>query len=162
MINLIVAMGKNNVIGIDNKLPWRLPKDLEYFKETTLNHSIVMGRKTFQSLPGILPGRNHIVLTRSGMQIRSPFVRCYGSVDEVLELSKSQDLFVIGGEEIFKQFLPFVDRMFITYIDEHFEGDTFFPKFNEEDWELVSVIKGIKDEKNPYDYEFRVYEILDI
>lgn len=161
MINFIVAVGKNNVIGKDNKLPWRLPEDLKYFKKTTLDKTMIMGRKTFESLPGILPGRNHVVLTRKGINTEHPQVSSIGSVKEVLTKFKNEEVFVIGGSDIFKQFLPYVDKLFITNIDEDFEGDTYFPEINLDNWELKSYVKGIKDEKNPYDYSFKVYKRIE-
>lgn len=158
MINFVVAMGKNNVIGKDNSLPWRLPEDLKYFKKITLNHTMVMGRKTFQSLPGILPERKHVVLTKSDLIVRSPMVEMSSSIEEVLEKYKDENICVIGGAEIFKQFMPYVSRMFITYIDEEFEGDTYFPEINDNEWKELHSEKGIKNEKNPYDYYFKIYE----
>lgn len=161
MINFIVAVDKNNVIGKDNKLPWRLPEDLKYFKKTTLDKTMIMGRKTFESLPGILPGRNHVVLTRKGINTEHPQVSSIGSVKDVLTKFKNEEIFVIGGSDIFKQFLPYVDKLFITHIDEVFEGDTYFPEINLDNWELKSYVKGIKDEKNPYDYSFKVYKRIE-
>lgn len=157
MINLIVALDKNNLIGKDNDLPWRLPRDLQYFKSRTLNSPIVMGRKTFQSLPGLLPDRQHVILTKSGYAVRTPRAESHSSVESVLEKFKGKDIYVIGGSEIFNLFLSYVDRMYVTYIDEEFEGDTYFPDVLD-NWKMVSNEKGIKDDKNPYDYYFRVYE----
>lgn len=157
MISFIFAMDRNNLIGKDNDLPWHLPEDLKHFKKITNGKTIVMGRKTFQSLPGILSNRYHVVLTRSDMQIRSPFVRCFNSVEEILDKYKEEELFVIGGAEIFNLFMPYVDKMFVTYIDNEFEGDVHFPSINDNEWELLSSEKGLKDEKNPYEYYFRIY-----
>jgi dihydrofolate reductase len=158
MISFLVAMDKNRVIGKDNQLPWNLPEDLKYFKKVTMGHPIAMGRKTHESIGRILPGRENIVITRQpdyqceGCSIFfsiEDFVKNYQTVDE--------EIFVIGGAEIFKEIFAFADRLYLTYIDEEFEGDTFFPEFNLSQWELISCEIGKKDEKNPFDFEFRIY-----
>ncbi|WP_462411942.1 dihydrofolate reductase [Neobacillus sp. Marseille-QA0830] len=158
MISFIVAMDKNGVIGNENQLPWHLPEDLKFFKRMTMGHPIAMGRKTHVSIGRVLPGRENIVITRQ------PGFQCEGctvfySVEEFVQYSRKYDgeIFVIGGAEIFKETVPYADRLYMTLINEQFEGDTFFPKLEIKDWQLVSCEKGIKDEKNPYDYEFRTY-----
>ncbi|MCA1030387.1 dihydrofolate reductase [Bacillus timonensis] len=158
MISLIVAMDQNNLIGQDNDLPWKLPADLAYFKKITMGKSIVMGRKTYNSIGRPLPGRHNIVLTKThDMNVFGCEVM--HSVDEVLHHSEQlgNEVFIIGGAEIFNQFLPFTDKLYITHIEERFSGDTYFPKVNMEEWELISREKGPKDNKNPYDYFFAVY-----
>ena len=159
MISFIVAMDQNGAIGKDNQLPWHLPEDLKFFKRVTMGHPIAMGRKTHESIGRVLPGRENIVITRQP-NYQSEGCTVYSSIDEFVMNSRKQDneFFVIGGAEIFRETFPFADRLYITYIDENFAADTFFPPFNQEDWVLTSVEKGIKNEKNPYDYEFRIYE----
>jgi dihydrofolate reductase len=159
MLSFIVAMDKNRLIGKNNQLPWHLPEDLKFFKRVTMGHPIVMGRKTHESIGRILPGRENIVITRQQDYICKGCTMFY-SVDAFINYSKEQndEIFVIGGAEIFKETFPYADRLYITFINEEFEGDTYFPNFNEEEWNLVSVEKGIKDEMNPYDYEFRIYD----
>jgi dihydrofolate reductase len=159
MISFLVAMGKNKVIGKDNQLPWHLPEDLKYFKRVTMGHPIAMGRKTHESIGRILPGRENIVITRQ------PDYRCDGcsvfySVEEFVKESRKRDeeIFVIGGAEIFKETFAFADRLYITHIDEEFKGDTYFPEFDLSQWENTSSEQGKRDEKNPYDYEFRIYD----
>ncbi|MBU8878949.1 dihydrofolate reductase [Bacillus sp. FJAT-29790] len=159
MISLIWAMDENRVIGNNNELPWHLPEDLKFFKRTTMGHPIAMGRKTWDSIGRPLPGRENIVITRN------PAFTCDGctvlnSVDALVEYSSNKDdeVFVIGGAEIFKVILPSVDRLYLTRIHDKFEGDTFFPELDMTKWTLVSKEKGIKDEKNPYDYDFEIYE----
>lgn len=159
MISFIVAMDRNRVIGRDNQLPWHLPEDLKFFKRTTMGHTIAMGRKTHESIGRVLPGRENIVITRRpGYQ--SEGCTIFTSVEDFAVYSREQknEIFVIGGAEIFKETFPYADRLYITYIDEVFEGDTYFPEFPLKEWELVSCQQGIKDEKNPYDYEFRIYQ----
>ncbi len=159
MISLLVAMDQNNLIGRDNQLPWHLPADLAYFKQVTMGHPIVMGRKTYDSIGRPLPGRENIIVTRNPA-FTMEGCKVIHSIEEIIKLNnndKEQELFVIGGSEIFKEILPFADKLYITEIDEAFEGDTFFPEIHQKEWVLLHKEKGIKDEKNPYDYYFSVY-----
>lgn len=162
MISFVVAMDKNRVIGKDNDLPWHLPEDLKFFKRVTMGHPIVMGRKTHESIGRVLPGRENIIVTRDKHYL-SDGCTVLHSINEVkgLERENGEEIFVIGGAEIFKELFPMADRLYITHIDEEFEGDTYFPLFSENDWELVSNERGIKDEKNPYIYSFKVYDKKD-
>lgn len=160
MLSLIVAMDNNRVIGSNNDMPWHLPNDLRYFKERTTGHTIVMGRKTFESLGRVLPNRKHIVLTRSTDTFPDE-VMVVRHLDEILAYvkeHKDEQIFIIGGGEIFKQMLPYVHKMYITLINGDFPGDVFFPPFDETEWELISKQKGEKNDKNPYDYYYLVYE----
>lgn len=156
MISLIVAMGQNRVIGLRNKMPWHLPADLAYFKKMTTGHSVIMGRKTFQSIGRPLPNRTNIILTRD-KSFAAEGCKVIYSITEAIELAKKEDLFVIGGADIYQQFLPYVDQVYITQIHEEFEGDTFFPELNE-NWRMVASEKHDRDEKNKYEYEFQVYK----
>ncbi|WP_203363807.1 dihydrofolate reductase [Bacillus sp. REN10] len=159
MISFIWAMDQNGVIGKDNQLPWRLPEDLKFFKETTMGHPIVMGRKTFESIGKPLPGRENVILTRDRHYEAEGCTVVY-SVEELVQKAEQEDeLFITGGAEIFRLMLPFADRLYVTVIEESFDGDTYFPnELDWEDWELVSATPGLKNEKNPYDYQFRIYE----
>jgi dihydrofolate reductase len=159
MISHIVAMDQNRVIGKDNRLPWHLPADLAYFKKVTMGHAIVMGRKTFESIGRPLPGRENLIVTRNrSFQLEG--CKVLHSIEEVKQFAekRNDEVFVIGGAELFQATLPFADRLYITKIEASFPGDTFYPAFDESEWQLVSYTKGIKDEKNPYDYAFIVYE----
>ncbi len=159
MISFLVAMDRKNTIGKSNDLPWHLPEDLRYFKNVTMGHPIVMGRKTHESIGRILPGRENIIVTRN-RDYECGECTIAHSADEVLEMEREsgEEYFVIGGAELFNSFFPYADRLYITDIEDVFEGDTFFPEYSKDDWSLVSEEKGIKNEKNPYDYYFRVYE----
>lgn len=159
MLSFIVAMDKNRLIGRDNDLPWRLPADLAYFKKVTINHPIIMGRKTFDSIGKPLPKRENIVVTRDPNFAHEGCTVLH-SIDEVRAFAKAreEEVFCIGGAHIFEQTYPYADKLYITLIEEEFEGDTYFPEINKADWQLISKEKGIKDEKNPYDYYFLVYE----
>jgi dihydrofolate reductase len=159
MISLIWAMDDNAVIGKDNQLPWHLPEDLKFFKKTTMGHPIAMGRKTHDSIGRPLPGRENIIITRN-KDYSSDGCTVLNSVDELIQYSKDQnkEIFVIGGAEIFKEVFPSADRLYITKIYHSFDGDTFFPKIDMDQWKLEFKEPGIKDEKNPYDYEFFIYD----
>jgi dihydrofolate reductase len=162
MISFIVAMDENRVIGKDNQLPWRLPEDLKFFKRVTMGHPIAMGRKTHESIGRILPGRENIIITRqSAYQCEGCTV--FYSVEQFVNYCGEQEdeIFVIGGAEIFKETFAFADRLYLTFIHESFAGDTYFPNFELSEWELTSCEQGLKDEKNPYDYEFRIYDRIE-
>jgi dihydrofolate reductase len=159
MISFLVAMDKNRVIGRNNQLPWHLPEDLRYFKRVTMGHPIAMGRKTHDSIGKILPGRENIIITRNSDFKCEGCTVFYSIQDFVHYCDELEDeIFVIGGAEIFKETFQYADRLYITYIHQEFEGDTFFPDFEHSKWKLVSSEKGIRNEKNPYDYDFIIYE----
>jgi dihydrofolate reductase len=158
MISFVVAMDRNRLIGKENQLPWHLPADLAYFKKVTTGHTIVMGRKTYESIGRPLPNRKNVVLTRSeGYEAGGCEV--VHDIDDVLQMArKEEECFVIGGTEVFRLFWNDVWRLYVTYIDEAFDGDTYFPEIDAENWNVVSVEKGTIDEKNRYPHEFRIYE----
>ncbi|KPH74764.1 dihydrofolate reductase [Oceanobacillus caeni] len=160
MISLLVAMDKNHVIGANNDLPWHLPKDLKFFKEKTTGNTIIMGRKTFDSIGKALPNRRNVVITKKGSHFPEN-IEVITDIDTVVkwnEENPDEEFFVIGGRNIFNQVLPLADRMYITWIEEEFAGDTYFPAFSDSDWVLTTKVKGDKDEKNPYDYYFLQYD----
>ncbi|KAF6579923.1 dihydrofolate reductase [Paenibacillus sp. EKM212P] len=157
-ISMIWAMAQNGVIGQDNKLPWRLPRDMAFFKEQTINKTVLMGRKTWESFGGkSLPNRRNVVLTRDQCyQVEGAEV--IHSLEEGLQLAKQEELMVIGGAEIYALFWPHADRLIVTRIEETFEGDTTFPELDWNGWNIVNETLGIKDDRNPYEYRFVVYE----
>jgi len=157
MISLIFAMGKNNALGYKNQMPWHLPADFAYFKKVTMGQPVIMGRKTFESIGKPLPGRENIVITRSTSFSHEGCI-IVDSLDKAKELAKDKDSFIIGGLEIYRAFLPIADKLYITEIDNDFEADTFFTGIDYSKWKLVSSEPGVKDEKNPFDYKFLVYE----
>jgi dihydrofolate reductase len=162
MLSYVVAMDKNNVIGKENDLPWYLPNDLQKFKEITTSKSktIIMGRKTFESLPKILPDRHHIVLTREkNYKVKDNRVTVVNSIGDIeLLIEDAKEYFVVGGGEIFNLLFPYATRMYITKIDENFEGDTFFQKYNENEWKIIDEKEGLVDENNKYKHKFTVLE----
>ncbi|WP_046173661.1 dihydrofolate reductase [Domibacillus indicus] len=158
MISFIWAQSKGGVIGLDNDMPWHLPEDLSYFKKTTLGYPIVMGRKTFESFGSRpLPKRENVILTRDE-SFEQDGVTVIHSTDEVLKMAEEKDLFVIGGANVFKQFLPHADRLYVTKIEEEFKGDTVIDFIPWEKFTEASCTKGEKNEQNPYDYFFCVYD----
>ncbi|MBC5637022.1 dihydrofolate reductase [Ornithinibacillus sp. BX22] len=160
MLSLLFAMDRNRVIGSNNDLPWHLPNDLKFFKETTTGHTIIMGRKTFDSIGRALPNRRNIVLSRNNITLPEgvELIHDMDTIIEMKEQNPNEELFVIGGGALFKDILPYADRMYVTLIDEEFEGDVYFPTFSSDMWRETSTVKGIKDEKNPYDYYFIQYD----
>lgn len=157
-ISMIWAMDKNRTIGRENALPWRLPRDMAFFKEQTLNKTVLMGRKTWESFGGrSLPQRNNVVLTRDS-DYTANGADVIHSLEEGLKLAEREQLMIIGGAEIYKLFWPYADELIVTHIDETFEGDTVFPDLDWSGWKVVREIPGVTDEKNPYQYRFIFYE----
>lgn len=159
-ISCIVAVAENNVIGKDNDIPWYLPADLKYFKRTTLDHHILMGRNCYQSIGKPLPKRTNVILTRDPFYIASSCLVAH-SIEEGLLMAKEngeEECFIIGGGEIYKQSIAFWDRIYLTKVDLKVEGDIYFPDLDMDEWSLVSEEAHSKDEKNEYDYRFLVYD----
>lgn len=156
-LSFIVAMTQNHVIGRNNSMPWHLPADFAWFKENTLNKPIIMGRRTFESIGRPLPQRINIVLSRQ------PFVHegvlWAKNLEEAIELvNDSEEIMIIGGGEIFKQYFDKVDRLYLTEIQTSLEGDAFFPKFSFTDWKIEKDLFRHKDEKNPYNLRFLILD----
>ena len=160
IVSIIVAMDVNRVIGKDNTLPWRLPAELQYVKRTTIGHPIILGRKNYESIGRPLPGRRNIILTRD-LAFQAEGCEIAHSVEEVYKLcEKEEEIFIFGGEQIYKLFLDDVEKLYVTVIHHEFEGDTFFPEIDWSKWKEIFVEQGITDEKNPYEYYYHVYERL--
>lgn len=145
-LTMIAAIGKNNELGKDNKLLWHLPQDMKFFREQTKGHSIIMGRKTFESLPGLLPHRHHIVISRSHPDLPKE-VEIFDSPDAFIEAYQDteEEIFVIGGAMIYKEFLPCAYRLLLTEIDQDYDADAFFPKFDQEDY-TKTILTDITEE----------------
>ena len=159
MLSTIVAIANNNVIGKDNKLIWHLPEDLKRFKQITTGKNIIMGRKTFESLGRVLPNRKHIILCNDmEMDIDNENVEI---LDDISKLDKyinsGEENFVIGGATIYKLLMPYVNKLYITKINHDFEGDVYFQEIKETEWKEISKEKGLKNDENPYDYEYITY-----
>lgn len=156
--SFLVAMDQNRLIGSQGTLPWHLPADLKYFKEVTMGHPIVMGRKTWESLPkGALPGRRNIVIS-SNPDYQAPGAEVIANPESLAALVGEEEVFIIGGGSIFKQLMPLADRLYITEIDAEFTGDTYFPDIDLDEWKLISCREGEVNEKNPYSHRYLVYE----
>jgi len=141
---IIAAMDEENAIGKDNEIPWHYPEDLKYFKEKTTGHSVLMGRKTYESLPESftpLPDRQNIVLTRSNPDLGES-VKVANSLEEGFEIAENEKVFIAGGASIYRQTLDLADKMLITRVPRDHNGDTFFPEFNEDNWKLESSTKS--------------------
>ena len=157
--SIIAAMSENRIIGLDNSLPWRLPADLRYFKGKTMGHTLIMGRKTYESLQKFLAGRRIIVLTRD-RNFSTERAETAFSLEEAIGLAEeNQETFIAGGAEIYAQALKreIVDTMYLTLVHENFEGDTYFPEFSGSEWELAERKDNKKDEKNLFDFSFLKY-----
>jgi dihydrofolate reductase len=159
-ISLIAAMARNRSIGIDNRLPWHLPADLKRFKALTMGHPMVIGRRTYDSVGRALPGRTTIVVTRQpGWS--APGVIVAHTLDEALDEAvrlDREEVFVGGGQEIFRLALNRADRIYLTVIDRDFSGDTFFPEFDESAWRIVEREDHPPTEARPYAFSFVTYE----
>ena len=159
-VSLIAAMAENRVIGRDGGLPWRLPDDLRYFKQLTVDHTVIMGRKTFDEIKRPLDNRRNVVITRNP-DFRPHGVTVVPSFKEALALGATEDeVFVIGGGEIFAKALPFADRIYLTLVHAQVEGDTVFPHFEAGAWTLSSEEFHPADERHEYSFTFRRYDRL--
>jgi dihydrofolate reductase len=162
-ISFIFAMDEARGFGKDNKMPWYLPADFAYFKRMTLEHTVLMGRKTFESMGSKpLPKRHNVIMTRDE-NFSPEGCDVVHSVEEALRRFsggswESKELFVIGGVEVFHMFMPHVERMYVTEIAHTFEVDTHFPLILDIEWREVAREAGVKDEKNVYDYDWVIYE----
>lgn len=158
---LIVAQSNNRAIGRNNELLWHLPNDLKFFKRTTLNKPIIMGRKTYESIGRPLPGRLNIVISRQSHLDLPQGVMHANNLDDAFEIAANEpvdEVMVIGGGNIYEQALARVDRIYLTQVDVDIEGDVFFPEFDTTQWRQLSCEQHEKDEQHAYAYSFNVYE----
>jgi len=156
-ITLIGAMDRNRTIGIGNKLPWRLPAEMAFFTKMTTGNTVLMGRKTFESLPRPLKDRKNVILTRQ-QDFKQEGCEVVHSIEEALSLYKEDELFIMGGAEIYEQFLPYADTILLTAVDvEIAGGDAFFPAFSKAEWKLVESTHRPSDEKNAYSFTFQTF-----
>jgi dihydrofolate reductase len=159
-ISCIVAVARHNVIGKNNEIPWYLPADLAYFKKTTLNHCIIMGRSCFDSIGRPLPNRTNIIITRDPFFIASQCLVAH-SIGEALAIAQQQgddEIFIIGGGQIYEQTQDLWQKIYLTEVDLEVEGDTFFPEIDQKMWQLLSEESHEKNEKNPFNYTFKILE----
>ncbi len=162
-ISLIVAVSQNSVIGKDNKLAWHLPNDMKYFSNMTNGHPIIMGRKNWESIPikyRPLPNRKNIVITRN-KNFKDNGAIIVNSIEEAIKVSRSstdEEIFIIGGGEIYKLGLEFVDKLYMTEIYGNIEGNTYFPKWNKKDWIEISRISHPKDNNHNFSFDYIIYK----
>jgi len=161
---LIVAASENNVIGKNNQLPWYLPGDLKYFKAITMAKPVIMGRKTFESIGKPLPGRDNIVITRNA-DYQADGIKVVTSLEEAIELAESitlinsgEEIMIIGGAQIYKQALAMADRVYLTRVHRHVEGDAFFPELETDQWQEVAREDIAAEEPNPFDFSYLVLD----
>lgn len=161
MLSIVVAIAENNAIGKDNALLWRLPKDLARFKEITTSESktMIMGRKTFQSLGRMLPGRKHIVLTKNpDFKIEDENVEIVHNVEDLKPLiTAPEEYFIIGGGEIYSLLLPFTNKMYVTEVHKSFDAHAYFPHFEKDEWEVIDRSEEQVDEKSGLKYSYVTY-----
>jgi len=157
-ISMIAAVAHNNVLGADNKIPWHMPKDFQYFKRMTMGKPIIMGRKTFASLGKPLPGRHNIVMTTQQDFNADDCTIVHTPEQALAACGNCEEAMVIGGAEIYQLFLDQADRIYLTEITLDCHGDTFFPEFDKTIWEEVQREPQASDEKNPHPYSFVIYE----
>lgn len=159
MIKMIAALANNNVIGLNNQLPWKLPKDMKFFAEQTTNHTVIMGRKSWDSIPAKyrpLPNRRNIVISRQNLQIEN--VEVYNTIEAAIKAALGTTIFIIGGAEIYNLALPYANQLILTEVNAEVAGDTYFPKFDKSKYTEISRIKNQKDEKHAFDFDFVTYQ----
>jgi len=157
-ISIIAALASNRVIGLNNSLPWHLPADLRHFKRMTMGHYLLMGRKTFESFDGLLPGRTIVVITRQADYCHKGVYTVHSLSDAVNLAEEEEDVFIAGGAEIYTKALSLAECMYLTLIHQDFQGDTFFPEFDKNDWKLTDRKDYGSDDENPYPFSFVTYE----
>ena len=154
IISIIAGMDRNRLIGQGNRLPWRLPADMKHFRQHTLGKPVLMGRKTYESIGKPLPKRTNIILTRD-LDYRAEGCIVTHSIEEALDTASAcEEIMIIGGASIYELFLPRVDRLYLTYIHDCFEGDVYFPAFDMADWQEVKRVDYQPDKKNSHPYSF--------
>jgi dihydrofolate reductase len=157
MITIIAAAGENNSLGKDNDLVWHLPDDFKRFKELTSGNYILMGRKTFETFPKPLPNRNHLIITRQDNYSVPENCFLFDTIQSAIDFTDNQDIWIIGGGEIYKQSMEIADRIELTRVHSEFEADTFFPEIGEE-WKLVSEEYHPVDDRHKYDFSYLTYD----
>jgi len=160
LVSAIWAQAKNRVIGKDGGIPWYLPADFKYFKKVTLGHHVIMGRKTYESIGKPLPKRTNIVVTRDPFYVVSNCIIAH-SVDEALDIAQTngeEEAFIIGGSEIYKLAMPYLDRIYLTEVELDPDGDTLAPDLVDKEWKVVSKIENTPDGKNEHPYNFLVLQ----
>lgn len=157
MISIIAAMDENRLIGSNNDLPWHLPADLQRVKQLTTGHAIILGRKNYESIGRPLPNRKNIVIT-TNPDYEAPGCVVVNSIDAAIEAAGEDDIYIFGGARIYAQMFGLAERMYLTLIHATFDGDTWFPEYNTDDWEVLDRQDFTADDRNQYDYSFLTLE----
>ena len=157
-LSVIAAMADNRVIGIENRLPWHLPADLQHFKKLTLGKPILMGRRTWESLPGLLPGRTHVVITRNRDYRAEGAVLVHSLEEGLARFADAPEIMLVGGAELYRQGLPLASRLYLTEVHIAPEGDAWFPEFDRGAWREVARVPGPSDERNRIPHTFVTLE----
>jgi dihydrofolate reductase len=158
-ISIIVAIAENNAIGKDNNLLWHLSEDLKRFKKLTMGNNVIMGKKTFESLPnGALQGRNNIVITDDKNDSFHNCVMAFSIEDAIEKSDKSKENFIIGGGSVYRQFLPFADKLYLTVVHKSFAADIFFPEINFNEWEKIYTEENNFDEQSSLSYSYFILQ----
>ena len=156
-LSILVAMAKNRTIGINNTMPWRIPEDLKHFKALTMGHHMIMGRKTFDSIGKPLPGRTTVVVTRDRNLKIEGCVMAHSLEEAIAACAGDEEIFVVGGAELYQQVLPLADTLYITEIGQDVKGDAYFPKFNRDEWQEVSRETRHQETPQALEYHFVTY-----
>jgi dihydrofolate reductase len=156
-ISLIAALARNRVIGIENRLPWKLSDDLQHFKALTLGHHILMGRKTYESIGRPLPGRTTVIISRAGFPAPEGCIVAHSVEEAIAACEADEEIFFVGGADLYRQALPLADRLYLTEIQADVEGDAWFPEFNRAQWNEVSRERRT-EEASGLGYHFVVYD----
>lgn len=156
-ISLIAALARNGVIGIENRLPWKLSEDLKYFKALTLGHHILMGRKTYESIGRPLPGRTTVIISRAGFPGPEGCIVAHSIQAAIAACERDEEIFFVGGADLYRQALPLADRLYLTEIQAEVEGDAWFPDFNRAQWKEVSRDRRT-EQASGLGYHFAVYD----
>lgn len=157
-LSLIVAMAKNRIIGANNRIPWHLPNELKLFKSLTMGHHIVMGRKTYESIGRLLPGRTTVIVTRQKDYRVEGAIVAHSVAEAIRACKDDAEVFVIGGADLFRETLPIADRLYLTTVDAEPAGDVLMPKFDASEWKETSAQAFGKDEKHAHDYRLAVLD----
>jgi len=158
-LSIIVAVAKNNAIGKDNKLLWHISGDLKRFKKLTTGNTIIMGKNTFYSLPNRpLPNRTSIVITDLAGETIEGCIMAYSIEDAINKCSNDKENFIIGGGSVYRQFLPFADKLYLTKVDKEYEADCFFPEIDLKEWTLISSENCTDDISNDFTYSYNIYQ----
>ncbi|MFN3753190.1 dihydrofolate reductase [Flavobacterium sp.] len=157
MITLIAAVAENNALGKDNQLLWHLPDDFKRFKTMTSGHYIIMGRKTFESFPKPLPNRTHVIISRQKNYLPDGCIVVDSLEKAIQACPKGEEIFIIGGGQIYKQSIAIADKVDITRVHQTFDADTYFPEINLDEWQLIFEEFHPKDERHPFDFTFQTF-----